>query len=406
MKTIHKIQAPGGGYFLINCYSLDILGPFESNAQEVIPDSFGMLPFEIMPFEELQPLAMRLEVSERCNLHCEYCLVYKNGLGTSGRQMSAEVADSILQTFHKEISHGPVTITGGEPLMNWAILKRLITALSSRASIDLLTNGLLLSDERICFLAKHRVNTRISLDGFEEHNRSRFSPDPSTTFQKLVKTIKKGLRSGLKVAINCTVTVNNINSLTKIHNFFVRDLGVKEIGYNLPHYAKDSAYNDVDVTLYAQKLLEIYELSKVEGIYVSQIMSRLIPLVNRRFKAFACPVLGPQVTFLPDGTKTMCTKLMSSEKTAAITGRELYEGLPFFTSKCRSCPAIGICGGGCYWDGLIRNGEPRDDRVCILHEILLPHLVANVASWRRRFGQNIHKELNSIFGTSVFKDNY
>jgi radical SAM protein with 4Fe4S-binding SPASM domain len=90
-----------------------------------------------------------LEVTARCNNHCLYCYnVWKCRGGAPG-DMPARAWRSIVEKLRRETSAKLITVTGGEPLLK-DDLPEIIDAISDlRISVNLITNGTLLSERNI-----------------------------------------------------------------------------------------------------------------------------------------------------------------------------------------------------------------------------------------------------------------
>ncbi|MGC8641609.1 MAG: radical SAM protein [Isosphaeraceae bacterium] len=129
-------------------------------------------------------------LTEQCNLRCDYCCFgecYPRFRSHSPRQMSREVAErAILELLSQPGIESPgVALYGGEPLLNWELAKRVIVfsleqaeARGKTATLSVTTNGTLLTDEKIRFLAGNDVNVAISLDGPKDsHDRHRVFRD-------------------------------------------------------------------------------------------------------------------------------------------------------------------------------------------------------------------------------------
>ncbi len=128
---------------------------------------------------------LTLEVTHRCNLACEYCCFgehYDRSRKGSAAAMSLETAKQAVSEFlsHKP-ARGAIGFYGGEPLMEFELIKEIVDFaedLAKQHGIDshfsMTTNGTLLSDEKIHYLAAHNFSVMISLDGDREtHDRYR-----------------------------------------------------------------------------------------------------------------------------------------------------------------------------------------------------------------------------------------
>ncbi len=130
-----------------------------------------------------------------CNFKCPYCFSTEG----EGCFMNEKVEDSIFM-LAKNIkeNHGKIKIQltwmGGEPLCNFKTMKRLtnkLLELKTPLISDLVTNGYLLSKEKITALEKLRIESiQITLDGLEdEHNKTRIHKTQRKSFAKIIKNI-------------------------------------------------------------------------------------------------------------------------------------------------------------------------------------------------------------------------
>lgn len=120
-----------------------------------------------------------LIISQTCNMKCDYCFVDGGTYGKLNRLMSKKVAKDSIDFLIKNSKNFNLEVDffGGEPLLNWKVVKEVVLYGEDRAKnfgknlrFSLTTNGLLLSDEKIKFCNEHKVSLIISLDGPKEVN--------------------------------------------------------------------------------------------------------------------------------------------------------------------------------------------------------------------------------------------
>ena len=118
-----------------------------------------------------------LLITQSCNLNCKYCYeTYKNN-----EIMTIDVCKKILlHEFQKASkdgiwSHLAISYLGGEPLLNFDLIKEVSEWLWRQKwplaySLDIRTNGTLLSDEMVTWFSrnKSRIDVALSLDGLNE----------------------------------------------------------------------------------------------------------------------------------------------------------------------------------------------------------------------------------------------
>ena len=128
--------------------------------------------------------ALCLHVAHTCNLNCAYCFASQGNYHGERAVMSYEVGKQALDFLmdHSGTRHNlEVDFFGGEPLMNWQVVKDLVAYARSvekdrgkNFRFTLTTNGMLIDDDVIDFANKEMHNVVLSLDGRKEvHDRYR-----------------------------------------------------------------------------------------------------------------------------------------------------------------------------------------------------------------------------------------
>ncbi len=147
-----------------------------------------------------------LGITERCNLDCAYCCYsgkFKEHRTHNDRSMSFEVARKAITDFldqdNTNLAGWPISFYGGEPLLEWELLKNCVEhaenyarSLGKTTSFAITTNGTLL-DEAVCdYLVEHNFLVMISLDGPRStHDRYRVFPNGKGSFQTIYANINR-----------------------------------------------------------------------------------------------------------------------------------------------------------------------------------------------------------------------
>lgn len=184
--------------------------------------------------------ALCLHVAHTCNLNCEYCFASQGKYHGERALMSYEVGKQALDFLaaHSGTRRNlEVDFFGGEPLMNWDVVKDLVRyARSIEAErgkhfrFTLTTNGVLLDDEVMEFANKEMHNVVLSLDGRKEvhdHLRKNYAGQGSydlivPKFQEFVRR-----RGNQGYYVRGTFTHNNTDFTNDI--FHMADLGFTEL---------------------------------------------------------------------------------------------------------------------------------------------------------------------------------
>ena len=117
-------------------------------------------PFASM-MTEAPVKAMCLNIAHDCNLRCEYCFAAKGDFGRGRMLMPLEIGKKAIDFLIERSGsrHNlEVDFFGGEPLMNFEVVKQVVEYARSleeanhkKFRFTITTNGLLLTDDKIIF---------------------------------------------------------------------------------------------------------------------------------------------------------------------------------------------------------------------------------------------------------------
>ncbi len=184
--------------------------------------------------------ALCLHVAHTCNLNCSYCFAAQGRYQGERALMSFEVGKRAMD-FLIENSGArrnlEVDFFGGEPLMNWKMVKKLVAYCREQEKIHnknfrftLTTNGMLIDDDVIDFCNREMSNVVLSLDGRREvHDRLRVDYAGRGSYDQIVPKFQKfvAARGDKSYYIRGTYTHNNTDFTNDI--FHMADLGFKEL---------------------------------------------------------------------------------------------------------------------------------------------------------------------------------
>lgn len=144
-----------------------------------------------------------LQVTQQCNLRCEYCAysgIYEGNRTHSGNQMNFETAKKAIDFFFDhsmENSQGVIAFYGGEPLLEFELIQKCVEYAKTKSEgkelrFGMTTNGTLLTGKRAEFVAENKFTIGISLDGSrKEHDACRKFPDGTGSFDIVMKHVKE-----------------------------------------------------------------------------------------------------------------------------------------------------------------------------------------------------------------------
>lgn len=165
------------------------------------PDTFEPMAFDFKNRSTVVK-ALCLHVAHTCNLSCPYCFASQGKYHGQRALMSFDVGKRALD-FLMENSGDRVNLEvdffGGEPLMNWEVVKELVAYAREQEGprgkkfrFTLTTNGMLIDDDVIDFANREMHNVVLSLDGRKEvHDRLRVDCAGQGSYDRIVPKFQK-----------------------------------------------------------------------------------------------------------------------------------------------------------------------------------------------------------------------
>ena len=319
--------------------------------------------------------ALCLHVAHDCNLSCRYCFAGEGEYHGSRGLMSFETGRKALDYLiaHSGSRHNlEVDFFGGEPLLNWEVVKELVaygrqqeTKTDKRFRFTLTTNGVLLNDEIMEFCNREMGNVVLSLDGRREvHDHMRPFPKGAGSYDLIVPKFQEfaSRRKDLPYYVRGTFTHYNLDfSKDVLH---LADLGFKQISVEPVVAPPDADYaiREEDLPV----LLEQYDLLTEEmirreregrGFTFFHFMIDLTggPCVYKRLSG--CGSGTEYLAVTPWGDFYPCHQFVGEDKfcmgnvDAGITQPQIRESFGscnvYTRPACRDCFARYYCSGGC-----------------------------------------------------------
>jgi len=302
---------------------------------------------------------IRLNVSNICNFSCKYCHVFnlnKNNLPVM--VMPFDLMDSAVESYislHKDFgeSHMNVNFYGGEPLVNFKNIKRLVEKYSNDADIDITwsinTNGSLINDEIAEFLKKYRFDVHLSCDGPKEvHDRNRIDKFGVGTFDRVAKGLALLQKYDVKRQINSN-TFALPDDTQELHNLV--DLA---IFYGVKNIVIDFGCGNLAQTDVVNKFCEIMRYGREQGVNVFGPWSVFTPRMAQKRKMYYEGLRGINVNV--NGTFFFNVYPLSKNTSLTIRNmkkiflsedykRFLNSVNNYFIKRCNNCYLCSYCLG-------------------------------------------------------------
>ncbi|MBR5202723.1 MAG: thioether cross-link-forming SCIFF peptide maturase [Clostridia bacterium] len=319
--------------------------------------------------------ALCLHVAHTCNLNCSYCFASQGKYHGERALMSFEVGKRALDFLieNSGTRHNlEVDFFGGEPLMNWDVVKELVAYARVQEKIHnknfrftLTTNGVLVDDEVIDFCNKEMSNVVLSLDGRQEvHDRLRVDYMGRGSYDLIVPKFQEFVkrRGGKNYYMRGTFTHNNVDFTNDI--FHMADLGFTELSMEPVVCAPEdkSALTEEDLPI----LFDQYEIlakemikRKKEGrpftFYHYMLDLTHGPCIYKRISG--CGSGTEYMAVTPSGELYPChqfvgdTKYLLGNIWDGVTNKEIQNEFKLCNAyarpECNDCWAKLYCSGGC-----------------------------------------------------------
>ncbi len=368
-----------------SCY--DQVAQLKEDGQLFAEDTFEPMAGQLKKKSAGVVKALCLHVAHTCNLNCSYCFASQGKYHGERAIMSFEVGKQALDFL---IAHSgtrrnlEVDFFGGEPLMNFDVVKQLVAYARSiekqhnkNFRFTLTTNGMLIDDDVIDFCNKEMNNVVLSLDGRKEiHDRFRVDHSGRGSWDRIVPKFQKlvAARGDKEYYMRGTFTHANPDFLKDIQQML--DLGFTELSMEPVVCAPGdpSALTEEDIEIVKdqyEKLAELMLKRDEEGrpftFYHYMIDLTGGPCIYKRISG--CGSGTEYMAVTPWGDLYPCHQFVGDEKFKlgniwdGVTNTERQEEFAscnvYAHPECRDCWARLYCSGGCAANAYHATGSIR-----------------------------------------------
>ena len=328
-------------------------------------------------FQHTKPVlkAMCLHVAHTCNLNCDYCFAsqgnYHGDRGLMPFAVGKQALDFLIASSGSRVNL-EVDFFGGEPLMNWQVVKDLVAygreqekLHNKKFRFTLTTNGVLLNDEVMEFCNREMGNVVLSVDGRKEvHDFMRPFRKGAGSYDLVIPKFQKFAesRNQDKYYVRGTFTHHNLDFSNDV--LHLADLGFKQISVE-PVVAADTedyAIREEDIPQikeeYDKLAKEMIAREKAgKGFNFFHFMIDLTggPCVYKRLSG--CGSGTEYLAVTPWGDFYPCHQFVGEEQflmgnvDEGITRPEIrcdFSKCNVYTKEsCKDCFARFYCSGGC-----------------------------------------------------------
>ncbi len=331
--------------------------------------------------------ALCLHIAHTCNLNCSYCFASQGKYSGERALMSYETGKKALDFLIENSgtrTNLEVDFFGGEPLMNFDVVKKLVEYARVREKetgknfrFTLTTNGMNIDDDVIDFANRECSNVVLSLDGRKEiHDRFRVDYSGKGSFDTIVPKFQKLVkaRSGKNYYMRGTFTHANPDFVNDIKAML--DLGFTELSMEPVVCAPTdpSALTKEDIEIVKKQYEELAEL-----MLERQSEGRPFTFYHYMIDLTGGPCIYKKISGCGSGTEYMavtpwgdlypCHQFVGDEKFKlgniydGVTNtamREEFKGCNVYAHpECADCWAKLYCSGGCAANAYHATGSIR-----------------------------------------------
>ncbi len=355
------------------CY--DQVAILKENGELFTEDTFEPMANTLKEKTQGVVKALCLHIAHTCNLNCSYCFASQGKYHGERAVMSFEVGKRALDFLIENSGtrrNLEVDFFGGEPLMNFQVVKELVKYARSiekehnkNFRFTLTTNGVLIDDDVIDFANKEMSNVVLSLDGRKEvHDRFRVDYNNKGSWEKIVPKFRKLVqkRGNKDYYMRGTFTHHNPDFLEDIKTML--DLGFTELSMEPVVCPKgdpsELTEEDLPIVLdQYEKLAELMLEKDKEGkpftFYHYMIDLTGGPCIYKRISG--CGSGTEYMAVTPWGDLYPCHQFVGDEKFKlgnVFDGVDNIEKVNEFKAcnvyareECKNCWARLYCSGGC-----------------------------------------------------------
>jgi uncharacterized protein len=379
-QLLEEIGSPDAGEALAELEAVRVVVAADPAPLETVENPPADFP--------LQSLVLNL--TNQCNLSCQYCYEFgEDKVATpegKPKFMDFDTAKASVnflldQSSGRRAVH--ITFFGGETLMNFPLLQRVVgyateqAALRGRAiDFSLTTNATLLTPTIIAFLSQNRVGVTVSMDGPPElHDKLRVFANGRGSYDIIVPKVRQLLENHRTRPIAARVTLTaGVTDVVRIYRHLKQDLGFHEVGfapvttssnrlYSINEKGMDGVFEQFCAL--ADEWLAFALRGELHGFSnVSDTIAELYQGVN---KSHPCGAGLGLMGVGPSGDIAPCHRFVDSDTHSLghiSQGIDRERQSDFLTRghigakyACHACWARPLCAGGCHHEAFVRYGD-------------------------------------------------
>lgn len=365
-----------------------------------------------------RPITVTLCLTHNCNLRCRYCYAGRKTPCAMSRETARAGMDLALEEAARTGRSVDLSFFGGEPLLEWELLQYCHDYLKERGGrlckpprFGITTNGTLLTEERLRWMAERDFLVGLSVDGNETmHDMNRRFADGGGSHAAVAKALEllrafPALRSKCICVVNAANCAHTADGVRWLHEHYDGSIG---LNFDFWH-----EWNDEQFAVLEEQLQQIQQMMLAAyraGERVPQT-ENIIGKIHSHLNGKGCGVcrFGEQeIAISAEGNLFPCSRLVGEGNSEAMNFGNVHTGIDRAkqtaliaargnsTPACKLCSLRHRCMNGCGCTNYATSG--RIDRVspflCSTERLLI-RLADELA-------ETLYRERNAAFMAAFY----
>lgn len=330
-----------------------------------------------------------------CNFRCKYCMQAHTSVELPPDEKVMAFLSRLDTHVDAHPNVGSYLLYGGEPLIYWRALRRIVEHISARqkgADFGLITNGMLLDDEKTDFIIRHNISVSLSHDGPMQHLRGDDPLKPGTVTRRCIDRLLR--EHDGRFDINPVITTGT-PGVDATYAWFENTLGIHTEDFAFPeagpctHMTAEGVSYELtsdELAAYSRDMLRLF---MTKGIWPWQMHARrcmdLIRRIDLRIpvpdcrecnaesewpnvmdldgRILACQNALPDAT-IPGSERRNVRGMLGDGKALASPVMRTWKSYP----QCAACVLLPMCRGGCS----MQDKDVHDSTCAIRYHLYLP----------------------------------
>ena len=310
----------------------------------------------------IKVLTCTLCLTHDCTLRCNYCYAGRKYSHAMSKETAQKAIDICLEEA-KRMGRGlDLSFFGGEPLLEWSLLQWCYEYLESRKEglivpprYGITTNGTLLTQEKLEWMAERNFLIGISIDGSPAmHNANRCYADGRGSHEAVARAVAMlNAHPTIRTKAICVVTPNNVQYLSEGVDWLAAHFN-KEIGLNIDYWSEwtDEQYDILCEQYHIVALSILQSYRKGSPISLSNFEHKILSHLHsdeEMKNCLLCTIGEREIAVTVDGNFFPCSRLVGIGDAPELNFGNVNEGINrarqewIIANRGNKTPACKVC---------------------------------------------------------------